>query len=576
MNLLRKRAIMPVTALLGGAAVAAFLASGGIGRVKAQPAATMPLKAPISAEACIGLASLKLAGVEIVSASNQLAGVPVAGARLPGMNGNPGEGSPATGLPAFCRVAGRIHPEAGSNIGFEVWMPSAGWDGRLHGIGIGGFAGSIDYLTLGLALKAGQAAVATDTGHQGNSLDSSWARGHPERVRDYGWRAIHESTVAAKQLIRTFYQRGPDHSYFVGCSGGGRQGLMEAARFPEDYDGVVAGAPAASFTELVLGMVNPLQAQLPPGAAIRPEQVRLIQSEVLGQCDAADGQVDGLVADPRQCHLDVARLACGVSSSSQCFSAPQLAALRRIYAGPRDASGRQLAGAFLPSGSEPGNPVPPLGWEGYLLARPGGLPAAQLLAGGVLQDLIQQPFATTASFDFDRDTSRLRAAMAPDMDASPDLQHFFARGGKLIMYHGWADAAIPPENSLRYRMAMLRNSGPKAQQSFRLFMVPDMQHCLGGTGPDEFGQMGPPKPGEKPERNVVMALQAWVEGHRPAPEALIGRRGLSDMMGMPTTGPERQRLLCAWPGKAVLKSGGDPDKAASYSCQPASTAHTAS
>lgn len=568
MALAKKRIVRPATAFT------TLLCLVGVGTAHAQ--ATNVAAPPIPASACTDLVGLKLADVEIVSATSQAAGAPVDGARLPGMNGNPGEGPPVTGLPAFCRVAGRIHPEPGSSIRFEVWMPSTNWDGRLHGIGIGGFAGSIDYLTLGLALKAGQAAVATDTGHEGGSLDSAWAKGHPERVRDYGWRAVHLSTVAAKQLIQALYKRGPDHSYFVGCSGGGRQGLMEAARYPEDYDGIMAGAPAASFTELVIGMVNPLQAQLQPGAAIRPEQARLIQTEVLKQCDGIDGQVDGLVADPRRCHFDVAKLGCGTSNSPQCFSAPQLAALRRIYAGPRDASGRLLAGPYLPSGSEPGNPAPGLGWDGYLLAKPGAQPAAEALAGGVLQNFVQKPFATTATFDFNRDTPRLRAAMAVDMDAAPDLHRFFERGGKLVLFHGWADAAIPPENTLRYHSSMLRLSGPRAARSVRLFMVADMQHCLGGTGPDSFGQMGAPKPDDAPEHNIVAALQSWVEGHRPAPESLIGYRGLGGLMGIPVVAPEKQRLICAWPNRDVLTPGGDPDKAASYSCQPERPAHAAS
>src|SRR6185437_4014286 len=203
---------------------------------------------------------IKLDGVEILSATDQRAGSPVEGARMPGMTGNPGEGALVAGLPAFCRVVGRIHPEPGSDIHFEVWMPSAGWDGRFNGVGTGGFAGSIDYLTLGLALKSGQASASTDTGHSGNASESAWAKDHPERVRDYGWRAVHLTTAAAKQLVTRFYGRSPDHSYFIGCSNGGRQGLMEASRFPRDYDGILAGAPAAVWTDLAMSMINVVQA----------------------------------------------------------------------------------------------------------------------------------------------------------------------------------------------------------------------------------------------------------------------------------------------------------------------------
>jgi feruloyl esterase len=445
-------------------------------------------------------------------------------------------------------------------------MPSEGWDGRLHGVGIGGFAGSIDYMTLGTAVKAGQAGAATDTGHTGTMIDSAWANGHPELVRDHGWRAIHLTTVAAKKLVAAFYGRGPDRSYFVGCSGGGRQGLMEASRFPDDYDGVLAGAPAAVWTDLTMSMINQIQAQLPAGAAIRSEQAHLIQDEVIKQCDALDGQTDGLVDDPRQCKLDSSKLACGASNSPQCLSSPQLTALARIFAGPHDASGRQLTGGYLPSGSEAGVPWPTMGWEGYILTGSSGRPQGELLVGGLLKDLVQQPFATPATFDFNKDPARLRTALAADLDAKPDLRPFFKRGGKLILWHGWADAAIPPEATLKFHDAILRSSGPKANDSVRLFMVPGVQHCFGGTGPNMFGQIGAPPPGDTPDRNMVAALQAWVEGDK-APETLVGRRGLGGFMGLPAPKPERQRLLCAYPKKSVLKPGADPDQASSYGCQ---------
>jgi hypothetical protein len=521
---------------------------------------------------CAALSGVKLDQVTLESTATQPAHAPVAGAHMPGMDGTPDGGPPVAGLPAFCRVIGRIHPEPGSDIRFEVWMPTEGWNGRLNGVGTGGFAGSIDYMTLGAVLKAGQAGASTDTGHHGNAPDSSWAKGHPERVRDYGWRAIHLTNIAAKKLVAAFYNKGPDHSYFIGCSNGGRQGLMEASRFPEDYDGILSGAPAAVWTDLAVAMINAVQAQLPAGAAIRPEQVHLLQDEVLKQCDALDGQVDGLVADARQCKLDTSKLSCGISNSPQCFTAPQLAALKKIYAGPHDASGHQLTGGYLPSGSEAGTPWPSLGWEGYILTGPGGRPQGEILVGGLLKDVVQVPFATPATFDFNKDPARLKAALAADLDAQPNLRPFFDHGGKLILWHGWADAAIPPEATLKFHQAILRSSGPRAKDSVRLFMIPDVQHCFGGTGPDVFGQLSAPQPGDTPDRSMAAALQGWVEGG-PSPETFIGRRGVGGLMGIPETGPERQRLLCAYPSKAVLRSGGDPDKASSYSCQPASGAH---
>jgi feruloyl esterase len=505
--------------------------------------------------------------VTIVSATPIAQGVPVPASSLLPMFGK--METVGRGLPPFCRIVGRIAPEPGSDIGFEVWLPQReSWDGRLHGIGIGGFAGVIDYFALGQAIKAGQVGVATNTGHTGSMQDYVWAPGHPQRVRDYSWRAIHLSTVAAKQLVAAAYGRGPDKSYFVGCSGGGRQGLVEAARFPDDYDGIVAGAPAANFTELAMALTNVAQAQLTPGAAIRPEQAPFLQAEVLKQCDGADGQADGLVADPRQCHFDTAKLSCANSSSPQCFTVPQLAALQRSHAGPRNARGKQLAAGYLPSGSEAGNPAPQLGWEGYLLLGNSGQSGGRGLAEGMLGALVQKPFATVQNFDFDRHPALLRAA-SRELDASPDLGRFFARGGKLIVWHGWADAAIPPEATLRYHADLMRLSGARAGSSARLFMVPGVQHCAGGLGPDTFGQSGAPQANDTPDRSMVAALQAWTEGKRAAPSQFVGRRGHGDMMrmmGRSESQPERQRLLCAWPGKAVLRAGQDPDQAASYTC----------
>jgi hypothetical protein len=554
--------------LLAGAAILSSALAGLAPAARATGEGT-PAMAEVPApahdgDACAALASLELDHVEISLATTEAAGAKVPSAGLTSMYGP--AAVVARGLPAFCRIVGHVRPARGSDIGFEVWLPVGGWDGRLHGIGIGGFAGGIDYFTLGSAIRAGQAGVATDTGHSGTMMESAWAKGHPERVRDYGWRAVHLSTVAAKKLVAAYYGKGPDKSYFVGCSGGGRQGLMEAARFPEDYDGVLAGAPAASWTDLAIAMTNAVQAQRPPGAAIRRDQMRLLQDEVVRQCDDVDGQRDAMISEPGMCRFDAAKLACGTSSAPQCFSTAQVTALQRIYTGPRDGRGRQLASGFVPSGSEMGNPAPLLGWEGYMLPSATARSGGDLHASGLLDYFVQKPFATTASFDFDRDPARLKAALSADLDAPADLRRFFARGGKLIMWHGWADAAIPPGATLAYHDAVLRRSGARASAATRLFMVPAVQHCSGGTGPDAFGQAGAPKPDETPERNMVTALQAWVEGRRPAPENLVARRGHGMSSGKSPPDPERQRLLCAWPAKPVLRAGGDPDQAASYAC----------
>ena len=509
---------------------------------------------------CAALAALSLDQTEVLSAT--LEGV---GATAPGTPHSLAARMAA--LPGFCRVKGRIHPEPGSDIGFEVWLPAAHWDGRLQGAGNGGFAGSIDYADLGAAVNAGEVGVATDTGHLGSMIDATWAKGHPERIRDYGWRAIHLSALVAKKLVSNFYGRPAEHAYFMACSGGGRQGLVEANRFPDDYDGIVSSAPASIFTDMALTMINTVQAQAAPGAAIRPEQAQLLQSEVIKQCDALDGQVDGLVADPRQCHFDVAKLDCATSDSPQCFTPPQLDALRKIYAGPRDSSGRQLAPAFPASGGEHGT-TGSSGWELWLLGSGKRRPNQSFLPDGVLADFVAEPFATTDSFDFDKDSVRLRAILAPDIDAQPDLTRFFKRGGKLIMWHGWADPAIAPQLSINFHAAILHASGRRAKAAVRLFMVPGVQHCNGGPGPNMFGQMVAPMPGDSPGSSLGAALHAWVETGR-VPDEVIGHTGsTAEFTGSAHEGPlEGQRLICAYPARAVLKPGTDASQVSNYQCR---------
>jgi hypothetical protein len=513
-------------------------------------------------DACALLADVKLAQVEVESATTVPAGVQVPGAMTGGLNS-----APVSGLPSFCRVIGHIHAEPGSDIVFEVWMPSQNWDGRLNSAGNGGFAGPLSYMELAAAVRAGQVGTSTNTGHSGNGMQSDWAKGHPERVRDYGWRAIHLTAVTAKKLVGSFYGRGPDHSYFMSCSNGGRQALMEASRFPEDYDGILAGAPAAFFSDLAMSMIGTVQAQMAPGAMINSEQAGVLQDEVLKQCDSIDGQSDGLVGDPRKCQVDVSKLACGTSASAQCFTAPQLEALRHIYAGPRDASGRQVAPGYPPSGAEVGVPAY-LGWDGWIFE--GKAPHLhQIFSKGLLSDLIPVPFATPETFDFNKDPVKFKAALSADLDVTPNLRQYFDRGGKVILYHGWADAAIPPQLTIAFREAALRASGPKAKDSMRLFVVPGMQHCFAGPGPAAFGQAAAPLPGDQPDSNIASALQAWVETRR-TPEKLIGHFGLPNGFATSPVAasgePQKERLLCAFPTRAVLTRGGNPDRASDYTC----------
>ena len=526
-------------------------------RAQDAPPAMASLAHPV--DHCAELAALSLDHVELTAATSE--GSEAAPAGTPGSLA-----ARMAALPGFCRITGRMHPEAGSDIGVEVWMPLANWDGRLHGAGNGGFAGYVSYADLGAAVRAGAVGVATDTGHYAAMIDASWAKAHPERIRDYGWRAIHLSALLAKQLIVKMYGRPADHAYFMACSGGGRQGLVEAERFPDDYDGIVASAPASIFTDMALTMINTVQAQTAPGAAIRSNQVPFLQAEVLRQCDALDGQMDGLVADPRQCHLDVSKLECATSDSPQCFTPPQVEALRKIYAGPRNSSGRQLAPAFPASGGEHGT-AGSSGWELWVLGDGKRRPNQSFLPDGILANFIAEPFASTDTFDFDKDTARLRALLAPDIDAKPDLTRFFKRGGKLIMWHGWADPAIAPQLSINFHESILRASGYRAKGSVRLFMVPGVQHCFGGPGPNMFGQIVAPMPGASPESSLGAAIHAWVESGL-APDKIIAHTGsITEFAGAPPNGPEEnRRLICAYPARATLRSNGDTTNVLSYQC----------
>ena len=526
--------------------------------------AASPSSAAAPDERCAQLATIGLKDVEIVGAHLETGG-PVTGASMPSLSAvSTTAGPPITGLPAFCRVIGRIHPEPKSDIGFEVWLPRDGWTGRLTGAGSPGAAGSILYYMLTAAVRGGQAGVSNDGGHHGDVEDTSWAPGHPERLRDFGWRATHLSAIAAKALVARYYGKPADHAYFLGISNGGRQALVEASRFPEDYDGIMAGAPVPDWTGTRMAQLWPQQVQSFPGASIRPAQAKVLQAEVLRQCDQLDGQHDGLVDDPRRCHVDTAKLACGNAALPDCFTPAQIAALDSIYAGRRDKQGQWVAVPYLPAGSEISDPL--FGWDRILFTQ--GEAADQARGDQPVQTLDGQTVATIGKFNFDRDPAQYRSASAAGgFDPTPDLRRFFARGGKLIIWHGWADTAIPPQMAIEYYEKVRHISGARSATSLRLFMIPGMQHGFGGKGADLFGGMMAPPKNAVPESDMAAALQAWVETGR-SPDSVVGKRhsaGATESGAPPARSP-RERLLCAYPNRAVLKPGSDPDKGSSYSC----------
>jgi hypothetical protein len=519
--------------------------------------AAVALLAPALVEAgdCAGLKEAPHPDTEITAAVLQPAGPFVI----------PPELGPArtVQLPSFCRVQGTLRPTSDSEIAFEVWLPAEGWNGRFQGIGNGGFAGTIGYSGLAAAVQGGYAAAATDTGHKAGGTDASWAKGHPEKVVDFGWRAVHLTAVAGKALTEVFYGARPRHSYFMSCSNGGRQGLMEAQRFPEDYDGIIAGAPAYNWTGLFTGFVWNAQALSRPGAMIPAAKTPAIASAVLARCDKRDGVTDGLVSEPRQCRFDADELKCADQETSACLTTPQIAALRAIYRGPHKSDGKPIYFGFPPGGeASPGSP----GWDLWIFGPAPGASIQHAFGSNFMRYVVGLPEDwKPADFDFDRDFESVKAKTSATFDAAdPDLSRFASRGGKLILYHGWSDAAIPAQGTIAYRDQVVRSMGAGRATSFmRLFMVPGMHHCAGGAGPSDFGQNGVSSSNQDPSTNLAAALEAWVEQGR-APDQVIARQAPSP--GTAEGQRVRTGLICGYPRRASLKRGADPAYAESYRC----------
>jgi feruloyl esterase len=385
------------------------------------------------------------------------------------------------------------------------------------------------------ALAVGYAAASTDTGHTGNN--PNFITGHPEKVIDFGYRAVHEMTVAAKAVIASFYSNGPKYSYWNGCSTGGRQALMEAQRYPTDYDGILAGAPAIYASRLQGMQVWASQTVHKDEASyIPPAKYLAIHDAVLKQCDALDGVKDGVLEDPIKCKFDPKALLCKEGDSQSCLTAPQVEAASRLYAGPRDSKNGQPLFPGLQPGSEKG-------WN--MLAGP----QPMSLAADVYKYLVlNNPNWDYKTINPDTDFPLAEKAIASSMDATnPNLKPFVESGGKLIMYHGWSDPGIPPMNSVQYYKNATGALGgeSKATKSIRLFMIPGMNHCQGGDGTDKF--------------DGVAALANWVENGK-APDQILASHQTAGKV-------DRTRPLCAYPQTAVYKGSGTTDEAANFICK---------
>ncbi|MGC9973300.1 MAG: tannase/feruloyl esterase family alpha/beta hydrolase [Bryobacteraceae bacterium] len=505
--------------------------------------------AALAVQDCESLAKLPLPATTITRAES----VPAGSFAQP-------PGKIISGLPALCRVAGVIKPSPDSSIQFEVWMPSSGWNGKFQGAGNGGFAGSINYDQMGAAVAHGYATASTDTGHQGIATDAAWALAHPEKIVDFGYRAIHETAVNAKLIVRAFYGAAPGRSYFSSCSNGGRQALMEAQRYPEDYDGIIAGAPANYFTHLLANGAWDLLVLLGEKDSYIPaKKLPAIQAAALAACDALDGVKDGVIENPSRCRFDPSVLQCDGAETDQCLTAPQVIALKKLYAGGRTSGGRQVFPGYAPGGeAETG------GWMPWIT---GLAPERSLMFSFGTQFFKNMVYDNAAwdyrTFNVDRDTQAADQKMAPILNATnPDLSRFKARGGKLILYHGWSDAAIAAPNAIDYYQSVVAKMGQKQAHGFvRLFMVPGMQHCGGGSGPNSFGQFG--MGSGDPEHNLGAALERWVE-HGIAPERIIATKRKNDLD--PKSDVLRTRPLCAYPQVARYKGTGSTDDAANFAC----------
>lgn len=460
----------------------------------------------------------------------------------------------------FCRVVAASRPTADSNIGFEVWMPPAdSWNGKFQGVGSGSSAGSIGTAAMLVALRDGYAVMATDNGHltdasrPNGAAEQTWALGHPEKIIDFAYRAQHVSTVAAKALTQRYYDKAPSKSYFVGCSQGGHHALMEASRFPDDYDGIVAGAPAWQWANLMVAELWNSTPYLQNQTALTAAKMTLLNNTVIQACDALDGVTDGVIDDPRKCSFDPAVLQCTGADAANCLTTVQVAAANRLYSGARKTNGQQIFPPYT-RGSE-------LGWTGlYTGATPGGS-GWDFFRYAVFQD----PSFNNAAFNFDVDADRAlntqigAQTVASIYNATPDLAAFRARGGKLIMYHGWADQQITPLSSLDYYQRVTAAQGQAATDGFlKLYMLPGISHCAGGPGVANIGGSTGAAAAADADHDVVRALDRWA-AQNVAPTTLIGTRIVNNVAN-------RTRPLCAYPQVARYKGSGSIDDAASFNC----------
>jgi len=461
---------------------------------------------------------------------------PAAAKGAPAGRGGRGPAGPAAPVPAYCRVLMVMKPSADSLIDTAIFLPTENWNGKLQVVGNGGWAGSISYPQMAAALREGYATASNDTGHRANDVGGGgmFALGHPEKITDFAYRAMHETVVKAKLITVAFYGRAPKYSYYNGCSTGGRQGLIEATRFPEDFDAVSAGAPANPHVHLHAAGVERSLELMKNNAPLTEAKVETLHKAVMDSCDALDGVKDGIISNPEKCHYDPAALLCKGVDGPSCLTAGQLETVKIVFGDVKTKKGEVV-------------------WTGY---TPGTeLQVASLrnvpTGPGGVWDVIRILGHQDKDYDwhnFDLDAELVQADKAGIDVLTYDLSAFKAHGGKLLLYHGWADPAIPPGHTVLYYkevLATMAKSGKKQDDWLRLYMEPGMAHCQGGPGPDQFNKMG--------------VIERWREAGQ-APDAIIASHVTGSTIDM-------TRPLCPYPQVAVYKGVGSTNDAASFSCK---------
>lgn len=508
-------------------------------------AATFAFAAASFGADCDALASLSLPQTTLTAKA-----VPAGPFGLP-------NGQALKGLPAFCQVRGISKPTPSSAIQFEVWLPAANWNGKLQGVGNGGLAGTISFAPLARTLRSGYAAASTDTGHT-TEEPKTWLENR-DRLIDYSYRALHLTTEYAKKIIDAYYSQAPNRSYYLGCSKGGQQGLMEAQRYPADYDGIVAGDAANFWTRQMTSEVWVGDATGSAETNLPEEKLRVLQKATLDACDALDGLADGIVSDPTHCRFDPKKLQCKGADAPDCLTAAQVEAVEKIYSGPVNPRTRQK----LYPGVYPGGE---LGW-----GKAGGeaLINRSATSGVSSQDfwslaVFHNPDWQFRSFDFDRDLSAAEEKLGAIMNATdPNLEPFRRLGHKLLYYHGAADPLVPAQNGIDYFESVVKAQkglGP-TQQFFRVFLAPGVYHCSGGPGAAGFGG-SIAAPSEDADHDLTSAVARWTE-QGIAPERIVATKYIDNDA---SKGIAMQRPLCAYPLVARYKGSGDPNNAATFTC----------